>query len=207
MSTLYLLLKTFIVGFAVAAPVGPIGLLSIRISLTDGLLAGYAAGLGVACADVVYASIAIFGLAALSTFILSFRSVLVIVGGCYLVYMGLGFLRRPACQLDAAHPATSASLTRTVLSMFLLTLANPATLITYFGIFSALEIPLGFLAHVFAVCGLFLGSLTWWMTLSTLVSMTKRHLPSHLISWVNCFSGIIVTLFGLLVIMVELYRL
>ncbi len=207
MSTLYLLLKTFVVGFAVAAPVGPIGLLSIRISLAEGLLAGYAAGLGVACADAAYASIAIFGLAALSTFVLVFRSFFVIAGGCYLVYMGLGFLRRPAATLVAPDRVVPTPYFRSAVSMFFLTLANPVTLITFFGIFSALEIPDGVLFHSIAVLGMFLGSLTWWFTLATLVSITKRHLPTSLISWVNCFSGVILTLFGLLAIAVELYHL
>lgn len=207
MSTLYLLLKTFIVGFALAAPVGPIGLLSIRISLAEGMLAGYAAGIGVALADAVYASIAVFGLAALSTFVLFYRSFFIIAGGCYLVYMGLGFLRRPTVAVKTPCALLETSHVRTAASMFFLTLANPVTLITFFGIFTALEIPEGVFLQVTAVLGMFLGSITWWLTLATLVAITKRHLPDNFVSWVNRISGIIIIIFGLLAVALELYRL
>lgn len=204
MLTFYPLLRTFLIGFAVAAPVGPIGLLTIRIALADGMLAGYVAGLGVAFADAAYAAVAVFGLAALSTFILVFRSIFIIAGGCYLIYMGLGFLRRPAAMVKAPCALPETSYFRTLLSMFFLTLANPVTLITFFGIFTALEIPEEFLFQLLAVIGMFLGSLTWWITLTTLVSMTKRHLPANFISWVNRISGIIIIIFGLLAIGSEL---
>ncbi|MCL5019146.1 MAG: LysE family translocator [Patescibacteria group bacterium] len=207
MSTLYLLIKTFLVGFALAAPVGPIGLLTIRISLAEGMLAGYAAGIGVALADAAYASIAVFGLAALSTFILVFRSFFIIAGGCYLIYMGIGFLRRPTVGVKTPCALSETSLFSTTVSMFFLTLANPVTLITLFGIFAAIEVPAGLLPQSTAVLGMFLGSVTWWLTLATLVAITKRHLPDNFVTWVNRISGIIIVIFGLLAIALELYHL
>lgn len=207
MSTLYLFLKTAVVGFAVAAPVGPIGLLTIRIALTEGLFAGYAAGLGVASADAIYAAIAVFGLAAFSTFVLVFRSFFIIAGGCYLVYMGFGFLQAPKAGVEAARVAHASSNLRTVAAMCFLTLANPVTLITYFGIFTALEIPAAMVFRAVAVLGMFVGSLVWWVLLATLVAFTKRHLPANFVVWVNRLSGVAIAIFGLLVIAAELIRL
>ena len=40
--------KGFAIGFSIAAPVGPIGILCIRRSLADGMAKGFAAGLGAA---------------------------------------------------------------------------------------------------------------------------------------------------------------
>lgn len=189
-----------------AAPVGPVGIVSIRITLTEGVFAGYSAGFGVALADVIYAAIAAFGLAALSSFFLVFRTFFIIAGGCYLIYMGIGFLRSPHRGINEVKPLSVSSYFRTFFSMVMLTLANPVTLISYFGIFTALEIPHEFVFRLIAVSGVFCGSLVWWILLSTIVFMTKRHLPGSFVPWINYFSGIIITAFGLLVILSEFYH-
>jgi threonine/homoserine/homoserine lactone efflux protein len=54
------------IGFAIAAPVGAIGLLCIRRTLADGRLVGFVSGLGAATADAVYGAIAALGLTAVS---------------------------------------------------------------------------------------------------------------------------------------------
>ncbi|MGQ0676515.1 MAG: LysE family transporter, partial [Rhodospirillales bacterium] len=64
-----LFLRGFIIGFAIAAPVGPIGLLCIRRSLKGGFAAGFSAGLGAAAADAVYGAVAAFGVTAVSSFL------------------------------------------------------------------------------------------------------------------------------------------
>ena len=50
-----LLLKGLTIGFSIAAPVGPIGLLCIRRAIADGVRAGFICGLGAASADAIYA--------------------------------------------------------------------------------------------------------------------------------------------------------
>lgn len=72
-TTLSFLLKGLILGFVIAAPVGPIGVLCIRRSLEDGPQVGLITGLGAATADVIYGCIAAFGLTAISTFLVSQR--------------------------------------------------------------------------------------------------------------------------------------
>ncbi|MBN1249328.1 MAG: LysE family transporter, partial [Anaerolineae bacterium] len=58
--------RGLLIGLSIAAPVGPIGVICIRRTLADGRAAGFASGLGAATADVVYGSIAAFGLAMIS---------------------------------------------------------------------------------------------------------------------------------------------
>ncbi|HXP96053.1 MAG TPA: LysE family translocator, partial [Telmatospirillum sp.] len=47
----YLFLRGLAVGFALAAPVGPVGILCVRRALADGRHAAFVAGLGAAFAD------------------------------------------------------------------------------------------------------------------------------------------------------------
>ena len=63
-------LQGLLIGVAVAAPVGPIGLLCIQRTLNDGRVAGLVSGLGAATADAVYGCIAAFGLVLVSSFLI-----------------------------------------------------------------------------------------------------------------------------------------
>jgi threonine/homoserine/homoserine lactone efflux protein len=82
--TLSFLLRGVLIGFSIAAPVGPIGVLCIRRSLADGRAVGLATGLGAATADAVYGAIAGFGLTAVSNVLVAQRSALALVGGAFL---------------------------------------------------------------------------------------------------------------------------
>ncbi len=59
------LIKGLIIGFAIAAPVGPIGVLCIRRTLADGRFVGFFSGFGAASADMFYGALAAFGLTAI----------------------------------------------------------------------------------------------------------------------------------------------
>ncbi|MBM3192601.1 MAG: LysE family translocator, partial [Chlamydiae bacterium] len=64
-------LKGLVLGFSIAAPVGPIGVLCIRRALQFGRLSGFFSGLGAAAADGVYGIIAAFGLTFISHFLIA----------------------------------------------------------------------------------------------------------------------------------------
>ena len=58
--------RGLILGFTIAAAVGPISLLVIRRTLAEGRVVGLVSGLGVATADAMYGAIAAFGLGAIT---------------------------------------------------------------------------------------------------------------------------------------------
>ena len=85
------------IGFSIAAPVGPIGVLCIRRSLADGWRVGLATGLGAATADAAYGCVAAFGLTAISSFLVNQKVWLGLIGGIFLCYLGIRtFLSKPA---------------------------------------------------------------------------------------------------------------
>lgn len=61
----------FLLGLAIAAPVGPVGIVVIRRTITFGRGVGLISGLGAATADAFYAAVAAFGLTVISTFLVS----------------------------------------------------------------------------------------------------------------------------------------
>src|SRR5579872_5676039 len=82
-----LFIKGLIIGFAIAAPVGPIGVLCIQRSLHDGFKVGLMTGLGAAFADGVYGLIAGFGLTAISSLLIAHKFWIQIIGGLFLIYV------------------------------------------------------------------------------------------------------------------------
>src|SRR2546425_7032189 len=98
-----LLFRGILIGFSIAAPVGPIGLLCIRRTLTDGRAAGLATGLGAATADAIYGCIAAFGLTALTGVLISAQTWVRLLGGAFLLYLGVRtFVARPGAQAAEA---------------------------------------------------------------------------------------------------------
>src|SRR5881396_291761 len=165
-------LRGIAIGFSIAAPVGPIGVLCIQRALAQGRLCGFASGLGAATADAVYGCVAGFGLTAVSDLLVTQQTWLQLIGGLFLCYLGVkNFFARPA--QSAAAPKGGA-LTGAYASTFLLTLTNPMTILSFAGVFAGLGFGGGatdYAGAALLVSGVFLGSALWWLLLSAGVSL------------------------------------
>lgn len=196
-----LLFKGILLGFSIAAPVGPIGILCIRRTLAEGRLSGLVSGLGAATADMFYGSIAGFGLAAVSVFLVRMESLLALVGGVYLVYMGVRtFASKPA---ENAAQSRVTGLWGAYASTLFLTLTNPLTILSFVAVFAGMGIASSagsYLEAGLLVLGVFLGSAAWWLLLSGGVSLLRERVGAHLLVWVNRVSGAILAGFGIFAI-------
>jgi threonine/homoserine/homoserine lactone efflux protein len=190
-------LKGFLIGLSIAAPVGPIGVLCIRRTLTDGRLVGLVTGLGAASADAVYGSMAAFGLTLVTGFLVAQENILRIVGGLFLLYLGIRtFLSHPS---DEPASAERKGLQGAYLSTFFLTLTNPLTILSFAAIFAGLGLATeerGLLAAILLILGVFLGSASWWLFLSGAVSLFRNRFDLRAMTWVNRISGSIIFGFG-----------
>lgn len=194
-------LRGLIIGFSIAAPVGPIGVLCIRRTLTDGRTAGFVSGLGAATADAVYGAIAGFGLTAVSGLLAREQVWLRLIGGLFLVYLGArAFLAAPARLGSSGAPVVS--LGGAYATTLALTLANPMTILSFAAIFAGLGIVAArdYASAGALVAGVFTGSAAWWLILSSLAGMARSRLGSEALRWVNRGAGIIITAFGLLIL-------
>jgi threonine/homoserine/homoserine lactone efflux protein len=195
--TLGVLLRGVALGFSIAAPVGPIGLLCIRRTLADGRAAGFVSGLGAATADGLYGAVAAFGLTLVSNALIEQRLWLRLVGGTFLCYLGgRTVLARPA----AAGGAVGAPrLAGAYISTFLLTLANPLTILSFAAVFAGLGLgstERDALSAALLVLGVFVGSTLWWLTLSTGVGAFRARVGPPVLQWVNRVSGTVIIAFG-----------
>jgi threonine/homoserine/homoserine lactone efflux protein len=199
------LLKGFLIGFAIAAPVGPIGILCIRRTLSDGRVTGFLSGLGAASADMSYGAIAAFGLTAVQELLVGAQFWLHLLGGLFLIYLGIRtFIAKPPNKTITA--ATNQGFLQAYLSTLGLTLTNPATIISFTVIFAGLrlgETHANFLSAGSLVAGVFLGSTAWWLTLSSLVGLVRDRFTPVWMMWVNRAAGTIISCFGLIALVIK----
>ena len=192
------MIRGLVIGFLVAAPVGPIGLLCIQRTLTRGRAVGFVSGLGAASADASYGFMAAFGLTLISSFLVAQSVWLGVVGGLFLCYLGARTLFAPPAQ--QAADAQEHGLLSAYGSTLLLTLTNPMTILAFVGIFAGAGLASGrgdALAAGMLVVGVFLGSAAWWLLLSGGVSLLRRHITAGVMVWINRLAGVAIVGFGL----------
>jgi threonine/homoserine/homoserine lactone efflux protein len=191
-------LRGMAIGFSIAAPVGPIGVLCIRRTLADGRGVGLATGLGAATADAAYGGIAGFGITVITGLLLGAQVWIRLIGGLFLIYLGARtFIGTPA---DKPVEAEGHTLLRAYTSAVALTLTNPSTILSFVAIFAGVGVGTGGHAGLSAVplvLGVWCGSAVWWVILSTTFAVVRAKVTSDQLRWINRLSGTILTVFGL----------
>lgn len=196
---LTLFAKGVALGLAIAAPVGPIGLLCIRRTLADGPTLGFAVGLGAATADAAFGAVAGFGLAVISDFIVAGRDWLAAVGGLVLLWLGLRTAIAAPGRSTGDGTARGGGLLIAWGTTFLLTLTNPATILSFAAAFAALGLADwagDTMAAFVLVLGVFLGSAAWWLGLSAVVGRFRTRIGAAAMAWINRASGAALVAFG-----------
>jgi len=154
-------------------------------------------GMGIATADAVYGSIAAFGLTVITGFLVSQQVWVRLIGGLFLLYLGLrAIFTRPA---ERAAAAKANSFLGAYVSTLLLTLTNPMTILSFAAIFAGIgvgETGKSYLAAMIVVLGVFTGSALWWCVLTGGISLLRGKFTPQWLLWINRISGIIIALFG-----------
>ena len=193
-------LKGIFVGFALAVPIGPIGILCIRKTLNEGQLRGLIIGLGGATADLLYGCIAAFGLSVISNILFSQRIWIRLIGGIILITLGARTFRiKPA---DPKLKKQSSGMLGSFFSTMLLTLTNPLTVFGFIAIFAALGLGkgLGYFSASALVAGVFIGSSLWFLSLNSGVTLFRKKLDLNGLRWVNKITGLFIIISGLIAI-------
>ena len=190
---LLLFLKGLAFGFVLAATVGPMWVLCLRRTLTQGTLAGFVSGMGIAAADGIYGAIAAFGLTAASGVLLAQGFWLGLAGAAFLLWLGARALLAKPIALDAPPGSAPArSLAAAFGSTLALTLANPPTILAFAAIFAALGLGANasYTAAATIVTGVVLGSALWWVMLAVGAGWLRDRIGPGLARAVNIVSGL-----------------
>lgn len=188
-------------GFSIAAPIGPIGILCIQRTLNKGQLQGFASGLGAATADAAYGSVAAFGLKAITGHLITQSEWLRITGAIFLGYLGVKIFLTRSAELSQVTPTGGWSLAYA--STFVLTLTNPMTILAFAAIFAGLglaETTQSYAAAGVLVLGVFTGSALWWLLLSSGATLFRHKFDAQRLTWINRGAGVIIIVLGLLIL-------
>lgn len=186
-----LFVKGLLFGFLLAAMVGPMWALCFRRTVAEGALAGFVSGMGIAVADGLYGAVAAFGLTAVSGFLLGQRFWLGLIGGVFLLYIGIKCLIAKPVPVQENQEAKT-SLGRAFLSTLGLTLANPPTILAFAAILAGLGLASGsdYGAASLVVLGVFLGSASWWLVLAAGAGWLRGRIGPALFRAINIVSGL-----------------
>jgi threonine/homoserine/homoserine lactone efflux protein len=190
-------IKGLIIGLSIAAPVGPIGVLCIRRTLAYGRMVGLVSGLGAATADGIYGLVAGFGLTVIMNFLIGQHFWIQLIGGFFLCYLGVKTLISKASYTQS--DTQKKNIMNAFLSVLVLTLTNPMTILSFIAIFAGLGISnsnSNIVSSVILVLGVFCGSSLWWVILSSGVGLFKTRINDRSLTFINRLSGIIIIIFG-----------
>ncbi len=198
-----LFLRGILLGLAVAAPVGPIGVLCIQRSLAGGFWSGFSGGIGTAVADAVYAALAATGFAMLARDLgavgaVPVQRLLQWAGALFIAWLGWRTFASAPAMASADAPIQGRPL-RLFAITFALTLSNPATILSFAALFAGLGLAAepGFGAAVSAVAGVFIGSLLWWALLSGGIAALRHRVGIAMRRWINRSAGLVLILFAI----------
>jgi threonine/homoserine/homoserine lactone efflux protein len=191
-------LRGLILGFTIAATVGPMSIVCIQRTFHKGYLYGLVSGMGIATADAIYGSIAAFGLTVITSFLVSEQTWIRLIGGLFLIYLGIrAILTKPA---EKAADAQAHNFAGAYASTLLLTLTNPLTILSFAVIFAGLGVGAtggNYLAAALVVAGVFSGSAAWWCILTGSISLLRKRFTPTWLRWLNRISGAAIATFGI----------
>ena len=190
-------LRGIAAGLIIAAPVGPVNVLCIQRTLEKGWKAGIVSGLGAAVADTIYGAIAGFSISLVIRFLIREEFWIRLVGGLLLMAIGAIYYYRPPRSLEAAKGHSSGN--SDFVSTLFLTATNPTTVLSYLAVLAirglGKERPLW--QNFILVAGIFCGSMTWWIILTSSVNLLHARVTDRAMHWMNRVAGIAIGCFGL----------
>lgn len=194
------LLKGILIGLLFGMPAGVVGAMTVQRTLNHGIKAGLVTGLGSSAADCSYACVGAFGLTVISELLLEYSSIINILGGSLVLAMGLGMIFKKNKKIEEA--ASFAGGTKLFLSSFAVGITNPAAILTFLFAFSWFGITgqTGTAAGMQLVCGVFIGTYLWWGILSAGTVLWKNRIKENGLRNINRIFGIVLILFGFVVL-------
>lgn len=203
MKELELLLRGVLAGLAIAIPVGPVNILCISRTITNGRIAGLISGLGAATADTLYGAIAGFSISLVINFLIREKFWIRLVGGALLVVIGLVYwFARPKSLKEKQEEGESAH--SAYVTTLLLTLTNPTTVLSYMAVLAALRLgePRPWTMTLFLVLGIFCGSMIWWIVLAAIAGHFRDRFTDHAVVWMNRIAAFSIAGFGVFTMLI-----
>jgi len=206
-----LLEKGFFIGLFSSMPVGPIAIMCIQRTLSKGRWHGFFTGCGAALSDLIYALIAGFGLAFVSDFINENQLFIQVVGSIVILIFGYFIYRSNPSEQLAPAKNQSQSFLQDVLTSFALTITNPMMIFLFIGLYARFQFVVSekFVYNLFGISAIFVGALTWWFFLVSIVNIFRKNINIRNLRVINIVTGvaiIAIAIFGLVYSLIGVFH-
>lgn len=194
------MMKGLLIGCIVSIPLGPMGLLAVQRTLNKGRASGFFSGMGIATADAIFALVAAIGLTFIINFLNEQKLYFQIMGGLVVLLIGVKiFSANPIKQLRAFR-LKRARPHKDFISILLLALSNPLTVLMFVAVFAGLKLGgdlTSFGGTFFVVSGIFVGATFSWFFVSAIITHYRKKLRLRVIFWFNKLAGGAIFFIGL----------
>ncbi len=197
MDLIELIIKGITIGFAVAIPIGPVGVLCIDRTLKYGKKAGIVSGLGAAVADGIYGVLAVCSVTFVTTFLIPYQNIIRGLGS--LVLIGLGIKIYLEVVSKKKEEVSKKDIIEDFASTFFLTFTNPVTVVSFISllaVFGLEHISKNPAAATSIILGIVIGSILWWVLVCEITCRFQKKMTQKNLQKVNRFSGILIGGFG-----------
>lgn len=194
------LLRGIVIGLLFGLPVGAVGAMTVQRTWNSGIRAGLFTGLGSSAADCLYAAVGAFGFTLLSDFLLKYQSIIHVLGGGLILFMGIRLVIKK--EEAVSQKEDTAGLWKMFVSSFAVGITNPAAILTFLFAFSYFGISAqsGPFQGIMLVSGVFIGTYIWWGALTAATSIIRRKAGKFGFRHMNRVFGMVLCLFGTVVL-------
>lgn len=195
---LNLFLKGLIIGLAVSVPLGPIGVLIIQRTVNKDRASGFFSGMGAATSDAIYSIIAGFSLTWIIDFVRQYELTFQTLGAIIILLLGVHiFFKNPVKDIRK-YRRKGSSYIQDYISTFIITFPNPLVIFIFLAVFASTGIVMNIdrpYQSFFIVLGIFTGATSWWLILTSVVSMFRHQFNLRILWWFNKIAGALIWVF------------
>ncbi len=201
----------FLIGFVASMPVGAVAILSVQKTLNSGLLPGFLIGLAAAVVDVFYATIAVLGLGIISDFLFEHETALAIIGSFFLIFSGIKIYKSDTIKQyrSRGKKISKVKMANDFFSSFLIAASNPVTIVgfgSFFASFGIHEILHNSFQTLMFIIFIFIGAMSWWMTLAFIVDRFRSRIKLKVLVIINRVTGIVVFAIGIVILVLLFFK-
>jgi threonine/homoserine/homoserine lactone efflux protein len=197
----------FFLGFILASPLGPMGLVCLRRTLTKGPVSGFTSALGISCADFFWSFTAINGLTIVSQWIERQKTILGFAIALFFILYGLhGIFNSPKTYYQTVQNNDNAV---GFLATFSIVFLNPSTFISFvlsFTLFGVMKTHYSLYNSLLIASSVFAGSIVFWFSLTQLLHGMRKMINDAIYGRLSYISACIIMAVGIITLIVELYR-
>jgi threonine/homoserine/homoserine lactone efflux protein len=195
MGSLLFILKGFLIGIVAAIPVGPILMLTLQKSVSDGRKAGLSCGLGGTAVDTICAVISAFAISGIGEFVDAHSTAIEIVGGVFIMLVGISMLRTHIPKERKKRPYSP----KNFLKAFSMGLSNPAAIAVMLALFATFGMDMGgepVWVPILAILALAIGSALYWYSISRTAAHFGDKFNFNVLFIINRIAAIGIFIFG-----------